>query len=282
MDLDEVAEELYSLPVDQFTEVRNARANELSAAGAKPSAAQVRKLRKPSQAAWIANGLARRHPKEIEKVLELGKDLRRAQDRGQGSDLRSLSSTRQGLVQRLLRLVADDAKAVGVSIAADTQRQLVATFEAAMANESSGIALKAGRLTEALSHIGFGGVGEPEPSGSTRRVQTKKGRKSGSEQSAGPDPRRDVLDAEKVIAGAQTALDAANAALDQARKHHESAKVRRREVAEELREAERAVKVSSRELERAMAHKKRETEAVRVAKSQLRAAAPQNRSQRTK
>jgi hypothetical protein len=39
MDLDEVADELYSLPVDQFTEVRNARAKELSAAGDRKTAA---------------------------------------------------------------------------------------------------------------------------------------------------------------------------------------------------------------------------------------------------
>jgi hypothetical protein len=216
-------------------------------------------------------------------VLDLGKDLRQAQERSQGSDLRSLSNARQDLVQRLLRLVADDAKAAGVALTAETQRQLVATLEAAMANESSGMALKAGRLTESLSHIGFGGVGEPEPSGSTPRRQTKKGRESGSEQSADPDSHRQALeDAEKVLAGTQTALDAASVALDQARKHHETTKVRRREVAEELRKAEQAVKVSSRELERAMTHQKREMEAVRGAKGQLRAAASQKRMHRPK
>jgi hypothetical protein len=281
MDLDEVANELYSLPVDQFIEVRNTRAKELSAAGDKESAADVRRLRKPSQAAWMANRLVRRHPKEIEKLLDLGKDLRRAQDRAQGADLRRLSSTRQDLVQRILRLVADDAKAAGVALATDTQRQLVATLEAAMADESSGMALKAGRLTEALSHVGFGGVGEPEPSGPTRRRQTKK--ESGSQQSVERDHRRDALeDADKVLARAQTALDAASVALDQARRHHKSAEVRRREVAEELLEAERAVEFSTRELEQAMSHRKRATEAVQEAKSQRRAAVSRNRPQRTK
>jgi hypothetical protein len=274
MDLDEVANELYSLPVNQFTEVRNKRAKELSAAGDKDGGAEVRRLRKPSQAAWMANELARRRPKEIEKVLDLGKDMRRAQDHAKGADLRSLSSTRQDLLQHILRLVADDAKAAGVSFATDTQRQLVATLEAAMANESSGMALKAGRLTEALSHVGFGGFGEPEPSSPTRRRQTKEGRESETQKSSERDNHRDWLeDARKVLTRAQTALDAANVVLDQARKHHKSAEVRRREVAEELREAERAVKVSSREVERATARQKREMEALRAAKRRRKVAA---------
>jgi hypothetical protein len=275
--LDQVADELYGLPVDQFTEVRNARAKELSSAGDRDTAAQVRKLRKPSQAAWIANSLARQHPEEIKKLLDLGKDLRRAQDRSQGSDLRRLSSSRQDLVQRLLRLVVDDAKAAGVSFAPDAQRQLVATLEAAMANESAGIALKAGRLTEALSYIGFGGASESEPASSTTRRLTKKRQKPSSEQSTAADTRREALEeAEKGLTSAQSALDSANVALDQARNHHESAKVRRREAAEELRKAEQSVKVSTRELEKALARRKRESEAVRAANSQLRAAESQN------
>lgn len=162
MDVDDVADELYCLPVKHFTETRNSRAKELSASGDSKTAASVRKLRKPSQAAWLANQLVRRHPKEIEEIIGLGKDLRQAQDQSKGADLRRLSSNRQELSQRVLRLAADEAKTAGVPFGTDVQRQLVATIEAAMATESSGVALKTGRLSEALSRVGFGGVESTE------------------------------------------------------------------------------------------------------------------------
>lgn len=250
MDLNDIADELYGLSVEQFTEARNARAKELSASGDKNTAAEVRKLRKPSHVAWLANTLARRHPKEVDEVLDLGRELRQAQDQGRGADLRKLSTARQDLLRRVLRSASDEANAVGVSFSSDAQRQLLATLEAAMASESSGLALKTGRLAEALSHVGFGGA---EPSDSTRR-----GRPKGSDSHTVV--RRDALDeAERAVTDAQGALDVAEAALNQARQRHESAKVRQREVTDELRKVEREMKESAGELEEATARQKRES-----------------------
>ncbi len=133
MDVEEVADELYGLPIDQFTKARNTRAKELTASGDGKTAAARRKLRKPSQAAVLANRIVRRHPKEIEDLLALGRELRRAQDQNRGADLRRLSSDRQAMTRRVLRFAADEAKAVGMSFGSEVERQLVATVEAARA-----------------------------------------------------------------------------------------------------------------------------------------------------
>jgi hypothetical protein len=138
----------------------------------------------------------------------------------------------------------------------------VATLEAAMANESSGMALKSGRLTEALSHVGFGGAQTTEPPHPARRRQTKG---SGS-RTVGRDRRRVALDETKeALAGAQARLATANRVVDQAVHRHELAKARQREVADELRSVERAVKETADDLQKATMRQKGAARRVRIA-----------------
>lgn len=217
MDVDVVIYELYGLPIDQFTAARDTQAKNISTFGDKETAARVRRLRKPSQAAWLMNTLVRRHPEEIEKVLELGEDLRRAQSDARGDDLRVLSSARQALVQRVLQLVSEEAKAGGTPLGTHTQRQLTATLEAAIANEASGLALATGRLTEAMSHVGFGGVPATDRTGLKRRPERDDGR-DGTSETPQRARRTDALDeAHKRLVDAQTAMDAATVTLDETR-----------------------------------------------------------------
>ena len=72
MGLDEVADDLYGLPMEQFTEVRNVLAKELSASGDKETAAAVRKLLQAfsgSVAGEPARSTAPKgYPKEIEMI----------------------------------------------------------------------------------------------------------------------------------------------------------------------------------------------------------------------
>jgi len=268
IDLDAAADELYGLPIDRFTGARNAMAKELSASGDKATAAALRRLRKPSHAAWLANLLARRHPQEIEEVLDLGGNLREAQNDARGDDLRSLSASRQALVRRVLRLVSEDAKEAGTPFGTTTQRQIVATLEAAMADESSGRALAAGRLAEALSHVGFGGGAAPDRSTLTRRRQPRE--EPQIPTTPGHDRLRAALaDAEKRLVDARSAMDAATVTLDQARTRHDAARSRYREVEEELRRAEQTVEESAQELQKATARQKREARTLRAAEAEF-------------
>jgi hypothetical protein len=57
VDADELADELYALPPEQFTAAPNTRAKEAKAAGEKETAARIAALRKPTVLAWLANPL---------------------------------------------------------------------------------------------------------------------------------------------------------------------------------------------------------------------------------
>src|ERR1700674_1951642 len=130
---DDVGEELYGLPPEQFTRARNAGAKELAASGDRESAAVVRKLRKPSLTAWLANMLVRRHPVEIDELIDLGRELRQAQRTGAGGEIRRLGAQRQKLVQRLVVLASAEAKTAGHDFGSHLRGQLEGTLEAAVA-----------------------------------------------------------------------------------------------------------------------------------------------------
>ena len=84
MELIEIADELYSLPLAEFIAARDRRAREARAAGEAGIAREVARLRKPSTAAWIVNMLQRRHPEELAQLSLLGNALSVAQTQRAG------------------------------------------------------------------------------------------------------------------------------------------------------------------------------------------------------
>src|SRR5579872_5994374 len=71
--------DLYGLPLEQFTEQRNALARELRTDGRRDEAAALSKLRKPSVAAWAVNQLVRTQRREVDALFLAGDALMRAQ-----------------------------------------------------------------------------------------------------------------------------------------------------------------------------------------------------------
>jgi hypothetical protein len=78
--LDEI-DELFALPLDEFTAARNALAKRLKQDGDAEAAEAVRTLSKPSVAAWAVNQLARRDPETVRSLLNVAARLRSAQER---------------------------------------------------------------------------------------------------------------------------------------------------------------------------------------------------------
>jgi len=74
-------DELFALPLDEFTAARNALAKRLKQDGDAEAAEQVRALPKPSVAVWTVNQLARREPDAIRSLLNVAARLRSAQER---------------------------------------------------------------------------------------------------------------------------------------------------------------------------------------------------------
>ena len=156
LDVDAVADELYGLPPGEFTSQRDRRAAEARRGGDRDLAAAIKKLRRPSASAWLANLLVRQRHEQLLQLLELGAAMRQAQSELAGTDLRRLSEQRHQVVKALGGEGRQLARDLGQPVSEASERELEATLEAAVANAEAGEALRSGRLTTALSYSGLG------------------------------------------------------------------------------------------------------------------------------
>src|SRR5215212_2423814 len=86
-DVDQELDDLYGLPLEEWTQARNDLAGRLRKAHQTAQADAVRGLRKPSVVAWTVNQLARREERRMEALLNAGARLRASQEealRGRG------------------------------------------------------------------------------------------------------------------------------------------------------------------------------------------------------
>src|SRR5581483_4786444 len=74
--VDEAADRLYGLPLDEFTAARNEAAKELRGRGLGAEADEVKALPKPSAAAWALNQLTRRRHADLDEFLDLAASAR--------------------------------------------------------------------------------------------------------------------------------------------------------------------------------------------------------------
>jgi hypothetical protein len=162
VDLDDVAEELYRLPPEEFIAARREREAQARAAGDRALAADIAALAKPSTAAWVSNLLAREQPEEIAGLVELGGLLREAQENLAGDELRALDVQRRQLVAALTRQARSLAYQQGHQVTTTVATQIEETLRAAMTDPDAGEALTAGRLTTALSYSGMGTGDRPD------------------------------------------------------------------------------------------------------------------------
>lgn len=151
--LQQVADELYGLPPDQFTAARNDLSGRLSRGGERDLAAAVRSLRRPAISAWLVNLLVRRRRKALNELLAIGEQLRTAMVAGAGSDVRHLSDDRRGAVAALVAELDDLAqRRVPPAVA----EEVALTLEAATADTGAAAAVVSGRLIRPLRYAGFG------------------------------------------------------------------------------------------------------------------------------
>jgi DNA repair exonuclease SbcCD ATPase subunit len=152
----EIADELYALPQDEFTPARDARAKELKAD--KELAAAVKKLKKPSVAAWVVNLFVRRESEQVEQVIAVGTALREAQEGMDGAELRALTKQRRQLTSAVTQQARTLAKDEGVKVTQAVADQVEATLTAALLDPACAEAVRSGLLTAALSSTGVDAV----------------------------------------------------------------------------------------------------------------------------
>ncbi len=275
--VDEVANRLYGLPLEEFTRERDAAARELRKAKDRDTAAVIAKLPKPSQAAWAANALAREQRGLVDDLLAAGERLRDAQDAavaGKGAgELRKAGAAERAAVDALVE-AAGDLDPGGRRPTPATLERLRTTLHAAAADEEVREALDAGRLVEDVSGGGawglFGvGEGADEPA-------TAKPRKS----SRGPKPAAPSRGGKSAASrGGKSAAgpSARDAEAERKREERERKEREAREAAErearqkletELREARAERRSRDRELERAEKAAARAAERLEEAREQ--------------
>ena len=76
----EEIDELFALPLDEFTAARNALAKRLKQDGDGETAEAVRTLAKPTVAAWAVNQLARHDAEAVRSLLNVAARVRSAQE----------------------------------------------------------------------------------------------------------------------------------------------------------------------------------------------------------
>ncbi len=149
--LEDVAAELYALPLKEFTAARNARAKQTSDAGL---GEEIRALRKPQLSAWVVNLFARERSAEMAQALDLASDLRDAQDDLDARALTALGRQRRALVRALAQQASEHARERGEKISQATTDAVEQTLNAAMFHAEAAAAVASGRLIRPLDPSG--------------------------------------------------------------------------------------------------------------------------------
>lgn len=160
----QAADELYGLPPEDFTAARDGKVRAARDAGDRALAAAIGRLRKPTVTAWVLNLLVRDQPEVGEQLIELGADLRQAQETLSGPALKELGGQRQKLVSALVRSARRIAAREGHQVTQATSFELEQTLHAALADPAVAEQVAAGRLVKATSRTGLeSALGEPVP-----------------------------------------------------------------------------------------------------------------------
>jgi DNA repair exonuclease SbcCD ATPase subunit len=175
-------------------------------------------LKKPSLPAWAVNVLARERGPEVSRLIELGAQLREAQERLSGDDLKGLNHDRQrvvaGLVAETRRLAGERDHPLNEGAA----RQVEQTLAAALADPGAGAAVASGRLVKPLEYAGLGpvdvagAVAAPPPAAPV----PSKSQPAAKESAELKRVRRDLAAAEQALSRAESQLQSAEATRRQA------------------------------------------------------------------
>jgi hypothetical protein len=248
--LESEIDQLYQLPLSEFTAGRNALAKTLKG----PEAARVKALPKPTVVPWAINQLYWRDRKAFDRLMKAGGALRETQIAALGgghADVRRATETHRAALADAVRSATALGTAAGAKPHAD---QLARMLEAVSLSPDRGDA--AGRFTELIQPSGFealaGIVMNPAAAGDPTRGHT----------SARDHPdARPVAVRPAAASGTPAKVGRVDRQAEAERKREQAA--RAREAAEHRRAMEAAVRKAEHELsvaEAALARAGREVE----------------------
>lgn len=245
--LNDEVDDLFKLPLAEFTDARNVLAKRLKQSGRATDADYVKTLTKPSVSAWTVNQLYWQHRDEFEALLEAGQRVRQAQISGAANklaDMRQALDARRESLTELSDVATSLLQESGHNPSPDTVRRITTTLEALSALELFTDDLTLGRLTQDVDPPGFESFASFMPGAGAvstalqQRVATTKSKSNTT--TARDEVRHSARDSKRLeearqarIAAAKSSLQAAKKSLAVAR-----AKAQRLEAAQKKADAE--------------------------------------------
>ena len=244
---EEIIDRLYGLPLAEFTAARNVAASELRKAGQREAAEQVKALRKPTAAAGAVNRLVREHRDEVERFLQAAAELRDAQFSGKG-DLAAASRRERDALERLTGLGGEAVRQTLLAAAVDdeaAQQVLAARLERELEPRGFGTLLAYAPSTPVkLERAKARPAAAPPPAAPAAPTARPKLASAETGRPAHSPPEKpDDSAARAKLDEAKSALRAAEAEEQQARRHWERTE-------KDLEKARADVEQAQRELDR--------------------------------
>jgi predicted ribosome quality control (RQC) complex YloA/Tae2 family protein len=224
--------ELYALPLDEFTNARNALAKTLSGAEKK----QVASLVKPSLSMWVVNQLYWRDAPTYKARVDASEKLRtahRAALNGRKADTSAAGELHRTTLETAFAKAAALAQKNGVSLT-DPVRDAVRRTLAALPTDEA-----PGRLTREPPPVGFSLLTGVKP----RAVETKPSKRSEKEP-----PRAVKVPSAQDLQRQKFEEKRRKAAEAESRKQEERARKEREKREREIKKAEQALRDAERRL----------------------------------
>lgn len=250
--MDQAADELYGLPLDEFTQRRDELARALHADGRQEDAAAVKRMPKPTLPAWVVNRLARERKDEVRDLLAAGDELRRVQEwllrrEADPGDLRTAVEAERDAVARLVRAGAELLADAGRAPRGDVLERIGETLHAAAADPDMRADLVRGRVVRDQAAVGLGGAVGAAPAGATRRATRRATRGGGgagvaagqaeARQRAAEAAREELRAAEAEAKAAARMRDTADRAVERALRALDAAEETWNRAGDDLRAA---------------------------------------------
>jgi len=238
--LDDQIDQLYQLPLDQFTPARNALAKQ-----AGPRAPEIKSLEKPNAAAWAVNQLFWRERPIYDELIEASQQLRaayREQLSGKSSDVRGAEATHKAAVKRATQSARAIVEAGGTKASAGVMEAVRETLDILPSADPPG------RLTKPLKRTGFealeGFTISAKPRPAPTRLEPKasgpaKPKPTDTEKRASQAAQRDRDMTRERLRFAEAAEREAEAALERAKRAGERAQRTLERVQREFDEVSR-------------------------------------------
>jgi hypothetical protein len=253
--LDDEIDDLFRLPLAEFTGARNALAARVKKEGRPNDADRVKLLTKPSVSAWAVNQLYWSHREAFDQLIATGKRFRSTPRRGgKVSDMRdSLDARREALVQ-LTDLAGELLRDGGHNPAPETLHRVTTTLEALSAHALLGDGPTAGRLTSDVDPPSFESLASLMSSGrSVDPAPLKSGAATTKKATVIAEVRK--LQQAK-IAAAKLSLQEAKRSLSDARSRAQTSEAAQKKASAEAKEAEKHWREAGQRLEKATAASK--------------------------